>query len=98
MNEFDPQIMQEKYEHWCELHQQLIEAQEKFVESIQLMKELQVYYQSEQWRHDNHNRPKLECADGVHSILSEDGLWNSLSGHQEQAIRWMKLGLAVIDR
>ncbi len=98
MNEFDPQAMQEKYEHWCELHQQLIEAQEKFVESIQLMKELQVYYQSEQWRHDNQNRPSLKCAKGVYSILSEDGLWNSLSEHQEQAIRWMKLGLEVIDR
>ena len=89
---------QKKYEHWCELHRQLIESQEKFVESIQIMKELQVYYQSEQWRHDNQHRPNLTCAEGVHSILSEDGFWNSLSDHQAQAIQWMKLGLEVIDQ
>lgn len=33
----------------------------------------------------------------MHSIISEDALWNALTDHQEQAIRWMRLALDAID-
>ena len=39
----------------------------------------------------------VECADNMYSIISEDALWSALTEHQEQAIRWMRLGLDVID-
>lgn len=40
----------------------------------------------------------VDCAAGVHSITSEDALWNALTEHREQAVRWMKLGLDVIEK
>ena len=98
MKEFDPQALQEKYERWHALHQKTEEAQAQWLEAGELMAELQEYYQSEQWRIDNVIEVRLECASDVHSILSEDALWNSLANRQEQAIKWMRLGLDVIDR
>ena len=34
----------------------------------------------------------------AHSIFSEDGIWNAMTEHQEQAIIWMRLGLDAIDK
>lgn len=34
----------------------------------------------------------------AHSIFSEDGIWNAMTEHQEQAITWMRLGLDAIDK
>lgn len=97
MENYDAQALQKKYEHWHDLHQQIHEAQEKWREASALLSELQTYYQSEQWRKDYENNVAVECADNVHSILSEDALWSALTDHQEQAIRWMRLGLDAID-
>lgn len=98
MKKFDPQALQEKYERWHTLHQKTEEAQAQWQEAGELLVALQQYYQSEQWREDNASDVRLECAAGVHSILSEDALWNALTDRQEQAIKWMRLGLDVMDR
>ena len=98
MKTFDPQTLQEKYERWYALHQKTEEAQAQWQEAGKLMAELQEYYQSEQWRVDSASDVRLECAAEVHSILSEDALWNSLAERQEQAIKWMRLALDTIDR
>lgn len=34
----------------------------------------------------------------AHSIFSEDGIWNAMTEHQEQAITWIRLGLDAIDK
>ena len=98
MNVFDAQALQKKYERWHELNEQMQDAQEKWLEANTLLSELQTYYQSEQWRKDHENNLMVECADNMYSIISEDALWSALTDHQEQAIRWMRLGLNVIDR
>ena len=98
MDVFDAQALQKKYERWHELNEQMQDAQEKWLEANTLLSELQTYYQSEQWRDDHENNLMVECADNMYSIISEDALWSALTDHQEQAIRWMRLGLNVIDR
>ena len=98
MDVFDAQALQKKYERWHELNEQMQDAQEKWLEANTLLSELQTYYQSEQWRDDHENNLMVECADNRYSIISEDALWSALTDHQEQAIRWMRLGLDVIDR
>ena len=98
MDVFDAQALQKKYERWHELNEQMQDAQEKWLEANTLLSELQTYYQSEQWRKDHESNLMVECADNIYSIISEDALWSALTDHQEQAIRWMRLGLNVIDR
>ena len=34
----------------------------------------------------------------AYSIFSEDGIWNAMTEHQEQAITWMRLGLDAIEK
>lgn len=97
MEDYNAQELQEKYEHWYDLHKQINEAQKKWLEADTLLSELQTYYQSEQWRKDHENSLTVKCADNMHSIISEDALWNALTDHQEQAIRWMRLALDAIE-
>ena len=98
MKNYDVQALQEKYERWHELHEQIQNTQEKWLEANALLLELQEYYQSEQWMKDHESNLMIKCADDIHAITSEDALWNALTEHREQAIRWMKLGLEVIDK
>ncbi|MBP3945212.1 DUF4298 domain-containing protein [Psychrobacter sp. K31L] len=97
MDIFDAQALQKKYERWHELYEQIQGAQEKWLEANTLLSELQTYYQSEQWRKDHESNVMVECADNMYSIISEDALWSALTDHQEHTIRWMRLGLDVID-
>ncbi|WP_372844238.1 DUF4298 domain-containing protein [Psychrobacter sp.] len=98
MKNYDVQALQEKYERWHELHEQIQNTQEKWLEANALLLELQEYYQSEQWMKDHESNLAINCANDIHAITSEDALWNALAEHREQAIRWMKLGLEVIDK
>ncbi|MDN5561619.1 DUF4298 domain-containing protein [Psychrobacter immobilis] len=98
MSKFDVQELQKKFERWHSLHEQIQQAQEKWLEADTLLSELLTYYQSEQWFDDHDSNLMVDCAAGVHSITSEDALWNALTEHREQAVRWMKLGLDVIEK
>ena len=40
----------------------------------------------------------IEHSGETYSIFSEDGIWNAMTEHQEQAIQWMRFGLDAIDK
>lgn len=95
---FDAQFLQQQFEQWHQLHQQLEKAQEQWQAAEKLWQELQEYYQSEQWLIDYENSPELTCREGEYSILAQDTLWNAMEERRQQAITWMKLGLKVVEQ
>lgn len=97
-DKFDPQNMQQKYEEWDKLYRRQLEAQEQFVQAEALLRELKDYYFSPQWMADREADLPIEHSGETYSIFSEDGLWNSLSDHNELARQWMRLGLDAIDK
>ncbi|MES1964300.1 DUF4298 domain-containing protein [Psychrobacter sp. AH5] len=94
----DPQEIQRKFERWYALQQKLLQAQQDWVEAEALLAEVQQYYLSPQWAQDRENDVAIEHSGETYSIFSEDGIWNAMSEHQEQAIGWMRLGLDSIDK
>ena len=44
MTDYNPQKLQQKYEEWCELHRQQLEAQQQFLRAEALQNELKDYY------------------------------------------------------
>lgn len=97
MSQYDPQQLQQKFERWCELHREQVEAQQRFVEAEALYSELQAYYQDPQWMTDREEDKPIEYSGPAHSIFSEDALWNMITDRNELAIQWMRLGLDALD-
>ena len=95
---YNPQALQQQYEHCQDLHRQLIHAQQQWREAEQLWQDLSAYYQSAQWLEDYDNAPELQCREGEYSILAQDTLWNALEERRQLAIDWMKLGLKAIEQ
>lgn len=94
----DPQDMQLKFERWHALQQKLLQAQQEWTEAEALLSEVQRYYLSLQWAQDREADVAIEHSGETYSIFSEDGIWNAMTEHQEQAIAWMRLGLEAIDK
>ncbi|WP_367104589.1 DUF4298 domain-containing protein [uncultured Psychrobacter sp.] len=97
MSQYNPQEMQRKYEEWCQLYRQQLEAQEQFVQAEKLLRELKDYYFSPVWMADREADLPIEHSGETYSIFSEDGLWNSLTDRNELARKWIRLGLDAID-
>ena len=97
MSQYNPQQLQQKFERWSELHQEQLQAQQRFKEAEALYTELQAYYQSPQWMADHEAELQLQYSGSAHSIFSEDALWNMISDRNEVAIQWMRLGLDALD-
>ncbi|WP_367108468.1 DUF4298 domain-containing protein [uncultured Psychrobacter sp.] len=97
MSQYNPQEMQRKYEEWCQLYCQQLEAQEQFVQAEKLLRELKDYYFSPEWIADREADLPIEHSGETYSIFSEDGLWNSLTDRNELARKWIRLGLDAID-
>lgn len=97
MSNYDTQEMQLKYERWRELYRHQIEAQKKWLEAEALLTELQAYYQSPKWRQDYDNNVPVDCNNGEYCVTNEDTLWDMLIDRDEQAKRWIRLGLDAID-
>lgn len=97
MSQYNPQQLQQKFERWCELHREQVEAQQSFVEAEALYSELQAYYQDPQWMADREEDKPIEYSGSAHSIFSEDALWNMITDRNELAIQWMRLGLDALD-
>ncbi|MBO1530333.1 DUF4298 domain-containing protein [Psychrobacter sp. F1192] len=96
-DKYDPQDMQQKYEKWCQLYREQVQAQAQFAQAEALLQELKNYYFSPQWMADREADLPIEHSGETYSIFSEDGLWNSLSDHSELACKWIRLGLDAID-
>ncbi|WP_201587915.1 DUF4298 domain-containing protein [Psychrobacter jeotgali] len=97
MSQHNPQELQKKYEEWCKLYRQQLEAQQQFVQAEALLRELKDYYFSPQWMTDREADLPIEHSGEAYSIFSEDGLWNSLTDRSELARKWIRLGLDAID-
>lgn len=97
MSQHNPQELQKKYEEWCKLYRQQLEAQQQFVQAEALLRELKDYYFSPQWMADREADLPIEHSGEAYSIFSEDGLWNSLTDRNELARKWIRLGLDAID-
>ena len=97
MSQHNPQKLQKKYEEWCKLYRQQVEAQQQFVQAEALLRELKDYYFSPQWMADREADLPIEHSGEAYSIFSEDGLWNSLTDRNELARKWIRLGLDAID-
>lgn len=97
-DKYNPQELQQKYEEWCELHRQQLEAQQQFLKAEALQNELKDYYLNPQWMADREADLPIEHSGQAHSIFSEDALWSMLSDHDELARKWMRLGLDAIDK
>ena len=52
MPNYNPQELQQKYEQWCKLHRQQLEAQQQFLKAEALQNELKTYYLDPQWMTD----------------------------------------------
>ncbi|KRG33783.1 MULTISPECIES: DUF4298 domain-containing protein [unclassified Psychrobacter] len=98
MPNYNPQELQQKYEQWCKLHRQQLEAQQQFLQAEALQNELKDYYLNLQWMTDRETDLPIEHSGDEYSIFSEDALWSMLSDHDELARKWMRLGLDAIDR
>lgn len=96
--EYNPQELQQKYEQWCELYRQQVQAQAQFVQAEALLGELKGYYFSPQWMTDRAQDLPIEHSGEEYSIFSEDALWNMLTDQNELARQWMRLGLDAIDK
>ena len=98
MPNYNPQELQQKYEQWCKLHRQQLEAQQQFLQAETLLNELKDYYLNPQWMADREADLPIEHSGKEHSIFSEDALWNMLTDRDELARQWMRLGLDAIDK
>ncbi len=98
MTEYNPQELQQKYEQWCKLHRQQVEAQQQFLQAEALLNELKTYYLDPQWMADRKADLPIEHSGEEHSIFSEDALWSMLTDHNELAMQWMRLGLDALDK
>ena len=98
MTEYNPQELQQKYEQWCKLHRQQVEAQQQFLQAEALLNELKTYYLDPQWMADREADLPIEHSGEEHSIFSEDALWSMLTDHNELAMQWMRLGLDALDK
>ena len=98
MPNYNPQELQQKYEQWCKLHRQQLEAQQQFLQAETLLNELKDYYLNPQWMADREADLPIEHSGKEHSIFSEDALWNMLTDRDELARKWMRLALDAIDR
>ena len=94
----DPQDIQHKFERWSALQSKLLQAQQDWREAEALLSEVQEYYLSPQWMQDRKADVTIKHSGEAHSIFSEDGIWNAMTEHQEQAITWMRLGLDAISK
>lgn len=94
----NPQDLQQKYEQWCKLYRQQLEAQQQFLQAETLLSELKDYYLSPQWMTDREADLPIEHSGEEHSIFSEDALWNMLTDRDELARQWMRLGLDAFDK
>lgn len=97
MSAANPQDLQQKYEQWCKLYRQQLEAQQQFLQAEALFRELKDYYFSPKWMADREADLPIEHSGDTYSIFSEDGLWNSLTERNELARKWIRLGLDAID-
>ncbi|WP_348548904.1 DUF4298 domain-containing protein [Psychrobacter sp. KFRI-CH2-11] len=98
MADYNPQELQKKYEQWCELYRQQLEAQEQFAQAAALLNDLKTYYLDPQWMKDREADLPIEHSGEAHSIFSEDALWSMLTDHDELAIKWMRLGLDALEK
>ncbi|MGP5177359.1 DUF4298 domain-containing protein [Psychrobacter aquimaris] len=98
MTNYNPQELQQKYEQWCKLHRQQLEAQQQFLQAEALLNDLKTYYLDSQWMTDREADLPIEHSGDEYSIFSEDTLWNMLSDHDELARQWMRLGLDAINK
>ncbi len=98
MTDYNPQELQQKYEQWCELYRQQLEAQEQFAQAAALLNDLKTYYLDPQWMKDREADLPIEHSGEAHSIFSEDALWSMLTDHDELAMKWMRLGLDALEK
>jgi len=98
MADYNPQELQQKYEQWCKLYRQQLEAQKQFLKAEALQNELKDYYLNPQWMKDHEADLPIEHSGEAHSIFSEDALWNMLTDHDELAMKWMRLGLDALEK
>lgn len=97
MSDHDPQQLQQKFEQWRKLYRQQLQAQQQWLEAEALYTELKQYYLGPDWMADFDKDLDLQYSGEAHSILSEDGLWDMISDHNELAMQWMRLGLDALD-
>ncbi|MGP5542657.1 DUF4298 domain-containing protein [Psychrobacter celer] len=98
MTDYNPQELQQKYEQWCKLYRQQLEAQEQFAQAAALLNDLKTYYLDPQWMKDREADLPIEHSGEAHSIFSEDALWSMLTDHDELAMKWMRLGLDALEK
>ncbi|MGP5647991.1 DUF4298 domain-containing protein [Psychrobacter celer] len=98
MTDYNPQELQQKYEQWCELYRQQLEAQEQFAQAEALLNDLKTYYLDPQWMKDREADLPIAHSGEAHSIFSEDALWSMLTDHDELAMKWMRLGLDALEK
>ena len=98
MTDYNPQELQQKYEQWCKLYRQQLEAQEQFAQAEALLNDLKAYYLDPQWMKDREADLPIEHSGEAHSIFSEDALWSMLTDHDELAMKWMRLGLDALEK
>ncbi|MBO1516780.1 DUF4298 domain-containing protein [Psychrobacter halodurans] len=98
MTDYNPQELQQKYELWCKLYRQQLEAQEQFAQAAALLNDLKTYYLDPQWMKDREADLPIEHSGEAHSIFSEDALWSMLTDHDELAMKWMRLGLDALEK
>jgi pantothenate kinase type III len=97
MMKFDPQLLQQKYEQWRNLMEQLEQTQQQLQQAEQLWSQLQEYYQGEQWLQDAEQDLKIKCGEGHYSILGQDTLWNGLDERKQLALQLMRLSLKILE-
>ncbi|OOH88043.1 hypothetical protein BMT54_09180 [Pasteurellaceae bacterium 15-036681] len=94
--------IQQTYREFLELQQKLVESQQQWQRSVELMKELEQFYYGDDYMEIRQQMDDGEEYDlttqGEYSVMSEDALWNSF--HEYQQLLWKQLRFAVsqLDR
>ncbi|MCK3655607.1 hypothetical protein A4G19_07545 [Pasteurellaceae bacterium Macca] len=91
------QALQDDYNEWCALVPILEQSFAQWQRAGELAQRLARFYTTPEWLelHENFNQ-ELDTQ-GNFSILSEDGLWNSLDEQRQRTMKLLKLAVKLLD-
>ncbi len=77
----------------------LYDALNKYVDSLEALDELSDYYGSDEWKRDfADDEAGLLPSELKRGVLSEDGIWNLLTEHEELVIRMLDIVKEIFKR
>ncbi|MDH2997120.1 hypothetical protein A1D22_05435 [Pasteurellaceae bacterium LFhippo2] len=94
--------IQQTYREFLGLQQKLVESQQQWQRSVELMKELEQFYYGDDYMEIRQQMDDGKEYDlttqGEYSVISEDALWNSFNEYQQLLWKQLRFAVSQLDR